>query len=221
MKNQKQLPLVDNCWSQIGVRGNRSCERLKEVIHCQNCEVFSRIARGLLDRPASGDYLSEVTEFVAEPADARTLANQSVLMFSVNDEHYAVWARDVLEVAEVTAPRRIPHRTNQTFRGLVNIQGRLELCVSLAGLLGLAGHAEREHGKVRVLVVSHANQRWVFVIDAVRGMHRVHQDALVEVPASSARRDHAYLSGLLQHQGIAFGMLSVPRLCASAGEHTT
>ena len=44
-------------------------------------------------------------------------------------------------IAEVTTPRpvhRVPHRTNEVFLGLVNLQGQVQLCVSLHGLLGVA-----------------------------------------------------------------------------------
>jgi chemotaxis-related protein WspD len=218
MSSKLTLPVVDQCWTSIGVRGDRSCPRLAEVIHCQNCDVFSVAARGLLDRPASEEYLAEVTGFVAEPAEARKAANQSALLFSLGNERFAVWARDVLEVAEVAIPRRIPHRTNGIFRGIVNLQGRLELCVSLAGLLGLDSEAPPFGGKVRVLVVAHNGLRWVFTIDAVRGMHRMHDSALIEIPASAARRDQAYLTGLFTLQEEAFGVLDVPRLCQVTAE---
>ena len=214
----KTLPVMDACWRHIGVRGDRTCDRLPAVIHCQNCEVFSNAAKGLLDRQASDEYLQELTGFVAEPAESRNLANQSVLLFALGSENYAVWARDVLEVAETAPARRVPHRSNGTFLGLVNIQGRLELCMSLAGLLGIARGAAAADEKQRVLVVTHSGARWVFAIDAVKGMHRVHSTALLEVPATSARRASVFLSGLLTHPAGRFGVLDVPRVCEAAAE---
>lgn len=212
------LPVVEGCWREIGVRGDRSCNRLQQVIHCQNCDVFADAARRLLGREASDEYLRELTGFVAEPAETRKLANQSALLFSVGREGYGVWAREVSEVAEVSAPRRVPHRSNATFLGLVSIQGRLELCMSLRGLLGLPAE-EPVAGKQRVLVVSHGGSRWVFAIDAVRGMHRVHSTALLEVPATSARRASAFVSGLLTHQNERYAVLDVARACQAAAEH--
>jgi chemotaxis-related protein WspD len=213
------LPVVDACWREIGVRGNRTCPRLPQVIHCQNCEVFADAARRLLGREATSEYLRELTGFVAEPAETRKLANQSALLFSVGREGYGVWAREVSEVAEVSAPRRVPHRSNATFLGLVTIQGRLELCMSLRGLLGLPAETEAATARQRVLVVAHAGSRWVFAIDAVRGMHRVHSTALLEVPATSARRASAFVSGLLTYQKDRYAVLDVAHACQAAAEH--
>lgn len=214
-----RLPVIEGCWREIGVRGDRSCPQLPAVIHCQNCEVFSASARKLLGREATPDYLRELTGFVAEPAETRKLANQSALLFAVGREGYAMWAREVLAVAEIPPPRRVPHRSNGTFLGLVSIQGRLELCLSLRGLLGLPEPAAEASAKeVSALVVSHASARWVFVVDAVRGMHRVHSAALLDVPASSARRQQQFVSGLLLHQDQRFAVLDITKICVSAAE---
>src|SRR5262249_33650916 len=51
----------ETCWNTIGVWGDRTprCERLPEVIHCQNCEVYCKAGRGLLERLPSQEYLRE------------------------------------------------------------------------------------------------------------------------------------------------------------------
>ena len=61
----------------------------------------------------------------------------SVLIFRLGAEWLAFRTQ---AVAEVTTPRpvhRIPHRSNQILSGLVNLQGQVQLCVSLHGLLGV------------------------------------------------------------------------------------
>ena len=41
---------VDDCWNRIGIRGDQSCPKLPEYVHCRNCPVYASAARRLLDR---------------------------------------------------------------------------------------------------------------------------------------------------------------------------
>ncbi|MCB2511750.1 hypothetical protein KQ696_15470, partial [Listeria monocytogenes] len=43
---------VADCWTRIGVHGDKSCERLAEHGHCRNCEGYAAAATYLLDRIA-------------------------------------------------------------------------------------------------------------------------------------------------------------------------
>ncbi len=47
-----RLSEVDDCWNRIGVRGDKTCERLAEHVHCRNCPVHAAAANRLLDRLA-------------------------------------------------------------------------------------------------------------------------------------------------------------------------
>src|ERR1700677_3392689 len=51
-------PGDDDCWSRIGVSGDRTCPELNSHIHCRNCPVFATAARTFFDRPAPEGYLS-------------------------------------------------------------------------------------------------------------------------------------------------------------------
>ena len=44
---------IDDCWNRIGVYGDKSCERLREHVHCRNCEVHAAAAVRLLERYAT------------------------------------------------------------------------------------------------------------------------------------------------------------------------
>ena len=76
----------------------------------------------------------------AKAADGEHLLAQdkaaSVLIFRLGEEWLAFRTQTV---AEVTLPRpvhRVPHRSNSVLTGIVNLQGQVQLCVSLHGLLG-------------------------------------------------------------------------------------
>ena len=215
------LPIVDDCWNRIGVRGDRSCPKLPAHIHCHNCEVFASAAQTLLDRPALPDYTAELTRFVAEPAASRKQRDQSVVLFGIAGEGFAVPTHCVVEMTDVERPRPVPHRNNAVFRGLCKIRGQLELCISLRGLLGMHGgepapkpRAAGEHAAERlpVLVVELGGDRWAWLVDAVSGVHRYERAALLESPSAS-HKTASYVSGLIpQGDGKLFGLLDVERV---------
>ena len=145
-------PGDDDCWSHIGVSGDRTCPELSSFIHCRNCPVFATAARAFFDRPAPEGYLAGWSRWLAKSVErdegdegggedeneAESHEEKvSVLIFRLGPEWLAFRTQTV---AEVTTPRpvhRVPHRTNEVFLGLVNLQGQVQLCVSLHGLLGV------------------------------------------------------------------------------------
>ena len=142
-----------DCWNHIGVSGDRTCSELSSFIHCRNCPVFATAARSFFERPAPEGYLASWSRWLANSVEqdgddeggredeneARSHQEKvSVLIFRLGPEWLAFRTQTV---AEVTTPRpvhRVPHRTNEVFLGLVNLQGQVQLCVSLHGLVGAA-----------------------------------------------------------------------------------
>ena len=79
---------VDDCWNRIGIRGDKSCPRLAEHIHCRNCPVHAAAAVRLLDRyalGAEGEQAASV-EDEAPPGDA-------YLLFRLGEEWLALLTR--------------------------------------------------------------------------------------------------------------------------------
>ena len=179
-------PGADDCWNHIGVSGDRTCPELSSFIHCRNCPVFAAAARTFFDRPAPEGYLADWSLWLARSVGRNAGEKQgdegenepqsheekvSVLIFRLGTEWLAFHTRTV---AEVTTPRpvhRVPHRTNEVFLGLVNLQGQVQLCVSLHGLLGVTVVSTPAR-----LVVLHDRNRaesWVFAADEVLGVQHV------------------------------------------------
>src|SRR5258707_15888205 len=90
------LTVVD-CWNSIGVKGDRSCPKLADVIHCHNCQVFADAARAFLDRPAPAGYLAEVTESFSGAAETKPKEALSAVVFEVGDQLLAIDTKAVVE----------------------------------------------------------------------------------------------------------------------------
>jgi chemotaxis-related protein WspD len=209
---------IDHCWNEIGVSGDRSCPLLTTVIHCRNCPVFSAAGRRLLDGAPPPGYHEEWARRLAADADAARRSDRSVLVFRMGIEWMGLETRYFVETTGPRTVRRVPHGRSAVLTGLVNIRGRLELCVSLEGVL----HIEREGAAplsptsaARLLVVEHDKKAWVFPADEVHGVRHFSARDLLTAPATVARSPNPHIKGLFQWGDHKVGYLDAEKLFAT------
>ena len=209
--------MSNDCWNTIGVEGDLSCEELKKVIHCRNCPVYSAAGRSLLEREAPPDYVKEWTEVLAKtvPAVAGAQINGavvpsfetlSVMIFLLGGEWLAVPVKLLQEVTEPCVLHTLPHRSNELFLGLVNIRGEILMCVSLTHLLDLKNNGNNSDrvstlAAKRMIVVGSEENRWVFTVDEVCGIHRFPITELQTTPVVISKASEAYTKGVFRWQG--------------------
>jgi chemotaxis-related protein WspD len=227
----ESLTSQGDCWNRIGVNGDRSCPELTSFVHCRNCPVFAAAARTFFDRPAPEGYLAEWTRWLADSDGLRPHGDKegngdledggivaqregvSFLIFRLGAEGLAFRTRTV---AEVTTPRpvhRVPHRSNRVFVGLVNLQGRAELCVSMHGLLGVDTPASTP--RLVVLRDRDRAETWAFGADEVLGIHRVPRSQWRAVPSTLINPAVGFSQAVLSWNGRSIGLLDEQRVFAA------
>ena len=230
--SRSALAVDGECRNVIGVNGDRSCPELTTFVHCRNCPVFAASARSFFDRPAPEGYLAEWTRWLGECDGHKPAANQegegdledggivaqregaSFLIFRLGTEWLALRTRTV---AEVTSPRpvhRVPHRSNQVLVGLVNLQGRSELCVSMHGLLGVDAPGSPPPRLV-VLRDRDRAETWAFGADEVLGVHRVPRSQWRSVPSTLANPAVGFSQAILSWNNRTIGLLDEQRVFAA------
>ena len=216
MRTNNRIQGVNDCWNHIGVNGDRSCVKLEKVIHCRNCPVYSTAGRSLLEREPPFDYLDEWTAVVAvpqeEPASAfaqqtafrigRAADTLSVIIFRTGSERFALPVRVLQEVTPPCVIHTLPHRSNDLLLGLVNIRGEILLCASLGHLLGLETSTNPPSSRMnrRMLVVGQKDSKWVFPVDEVHRISRIHLKELKAVPVVVSQANETYTLGVLDWQ---------------------
>lgn len=220
MNSMHSPSAVDACWNQIGILGDRSCPKLLTVTHCRNCSVYSAGGRQLLEREVPESYRQEWTALLSTdrveaqsklptvdqssrtPLNSTQVNTLSVVIFRLRSEWFALPAPLLQEVTQPSVIHTLPHRSNEILLGLVNIRGELQLCISLAKLLNL----ETASTKIpsispvvypRLVVMERESSCWVFPVDEIYGVQRIHLDNLKPPPASVARSTHTYTKGLI------------------------
>jgi chemotaxis-related protein WspD len=209
---------IDDCWNRMGIRGDGSCPRLAEYVHCRNCPVHEDAAAMLLDRPLDDDPVTghgDTTDRPWEQAITAALvsgdAAESLLVFRIGDEWLALPATVFDQVTEMRRIHSLPHRRNPALLGVVSIRGALVICASLVELLGLdASTASGDSGRAvyrRMLVVKSGEQSAVFPVDAVDGVRRFARTAYEPVPATLARTARPHTRAVMRWQGRTIGLL--------------
>ncbi|CAJ48632.1 chemotaxis protein [Bordetella avium 197N] len=164
---------LNDCWNRIGVQGDHRCERLPEVIHCRNCDVYAAAARTVLDSLPP-------QESAPAPLRAASRASLALLVFRVGPEWLALPSRSLEEVAAMRPIQRLPHQRDPAVLGLTNIRGTLTPCLSLAQVLGLTVPARA--CVPRMLIFGKGARRVVLPVDEVGGIHGVDGAALEPIP---------------------------------------
>lgn len=194
----------NDCWNRIGIwaRDGKTCQRLVEVIHCQNCEVYSDAGKQLLDRDAPDHYREEWTDNLRREKDDSVRQLESAFVFRLGNEWFALPTTVLSEVTEIRGIHRLPHNHSRVLRGLVNIRGELQLCVSLGYLFELekSEPLTAGRGKIheRIVVIERGGERYVFPVSEVSAIHRFSAAEVTEAPSNITNESGTFLSGVLK-----------------------
>ena len=197
---------INDCWNHIGVWGKETprCEKLDNVIHCRNCEIFSQSGQQILEQPLSEEYLSDWATIYSNEKKQRRAGSKSSLVFRLGDEWYSFPNDAIVEVTEIKAIHSIPHSKSQALRGLVNIRGELKICFSIGHLIGihkgkkLIEQTSKYKSYERMVVISHEDQQFVFPVSEVLGSTRYNDDDITAPPATIANAKATFTTGMLK-----------------------
>lgn len=204
-------PALVNCWNEIGVAGDQSCDKLAVHVHCRNCEVYAGAAQRNLQRPVTDGYREEWAVHFRQARQADTRADSAVLVFRVGREWLALPAALIDSVAPQSAPHRVPHRANAGLQGVVNVGGKLLPSISLAGMLGIeesdAVKAVGRHTFARLVVMQWEEQAFALPVADLHGIVRYAASAAA-APATTINKGLVrYLTGVLSEGGMHIGLL--------------
>jgi chemotaxis-related protein WspD len=132
--------VIERCWAHIGIQGDRSCEKLPQHLHCRNCAVYRAQGRQIFDRVPTHTF-APVDDTAFYQADQGETVEENCLLFALGRQLTALPMRAIADVSKALPCTRIPHRSRGALEGLVNMQGQLQLCISLIEVLGLGNRA--------------------------------------------------------------------------------
>lgn len=207
---------IDDCWNRIGVwrTGTERCPELHHVVHCRNCPTFSKTGRKLLRTEPPEDYRSEWTKILAIEKEIKPFNVKAVFVFRVGSEWLALPSHMIQEVVNMGPIHSIPNIASKALRGLVNIHGRLQICVSIGRVLGLEKLVRTEDelnpdyiSPERLVVVLQDNHLVAFPVSEVKGIVRYTPEMVKDLPVTVSGSKAVYTMGILHLDGKDIGML--------------
>lgn len=170
-------------------------------------QPFSK-ASHLLERAIDEAYLEEWTVLLGQEREIAEGKNvQSVVVFRLGHEWLALSTLVFSEVSPMRLVRRIPHRTNDVLRGLVNLRGQLNLCIDLAKVLEIEADSSTPSADQMMVAISLNQQKWVFVADEILGLFACDVDTLKNIPVTVAKSTANYLKGTYTFDGKSASVL--------------
>lgn len=155
-------------------------------------------ANKLLERPPEEGYIEEWTELLRNPKiKDKTYAEESGVIFRLAQEWLALPTLVLVEVANQRPFHKIPHLNYPAFLGTVNFRGQLWMGVDMHRFLDIeaeSGGWGKPGG--RMLAIEQGNNRWIFPVDEVYGVHHFDRQALDNVPVTVTKSKVNYFQGV-------------------------
>ncbi len=208
---------IDYCWNRIGIWGTsvERCSRLALVVHCKNCPIFIKTARRLLHTEPPEGYRSEWTKILARTKESKPFNNKSAFVFRAGNEWLALPAQTIQEVVHMGPIHSIPNINNKTLRGLVNIHGRLQICVSIGRVLGIEKPGNNEENPdqdhrsspERLVVVLQQGNLVAFPVTEAKGTINYTPEMVKDPPVTVSGSRAVYTMGILHLDGRDIALL--------------
>lgn len=206
----------EKCWDELGVFGSGICELLNEYNHCKICPVYISSGRKLLHRDIPDELIDEWTELFTLEKSKEQINKTSVVVFKISGEWLAIKTELFQEAVVYKYVHSVPGRTNKYFHGVLNVNGELLLCISMAAFLELPeAMSVIDEGKViykSILVLNEKAQRYAFPIDEFAGVFNVPSEIIESIPATVSKSDNTISTGLFVYNDKKVGLIDDKKL---------
>jgi chemotaxis-related protein WspD len=202
--------LRPECWKLIGSSGDGSCSELQSHGHCRNCPDYAAAGRILFDRTIPLGYQAQWTQIIASEKESEKADLISVIIFRIKSEWLALKTSCFQEITSERSIHSVPHRTDEFFKGLVNVGGELLLCISMADILGVNEEPADDSGTAacrRMAVIKAAGRRFVFTVDEILGVQRIARNEIQTAPATISKSATAFTGGIFDLDDRRVGLL--------------
>ncbi|MEC7840411.1 MAG: chemotaxis protein CheW [Chlamydiota bacterium] len=165
----------------------------------------------LFDRTPSQEYREQLTNALREEVDTTDKVVSPFLIFRVQNEWLGLSTSVVKEILAKKKIHTIPHRTNKTLKGTVNIDGQLKLVIGLEGLLEIRPENNKSFSfqdeLLSMFIMSQGQDEWVVQSSEILGIRRLNLEKMENIPVTVSKSTANYLKGIFYYDHKHIGLL--------------
>ena len=136
--------------------------------------------------------------WISDAPHATAAGLNTGLVFRLGDEWLVLDSRYVREVTRLGSIHSLPQRRNAMLKGLVNVNGELQVCIALEQLLQLEKAQQPDLSiHAHLICVADKDQHFAFAVSEVSGIHQFSDDEVELVPATVSRFRSSFTLGML------------------------
>jgi chemotaxis-related protein WspD len=157
----------------------------------------------LLHRTSPPDYVQAWETSLGREKDTHERSpHHAIVIFVLGGEHLALSSLVVGQITMMRRVHRVPHTKSPVIRGVVNINGRLRIFISLGALLEIGGKS-RSSGPHEafidfpMIMIEQNSEVWTFAVDKILGVFHCDLNDLKNVPVTVAKSAANYVKGVL------------------------
>ena len=172
----------------------------------------------LLDRPLPEGALAEAARLLAIPETGVSRDTATLFVFRLGGEWFGLPCGVIEEITDYRKAHSLPHRRSALVEGVVNIRGRLVVCVSLATLLGVAGATSETRNLPRLVVLRREERRLALAVAHAHGVETYDPAAMIPPPATLELATRSFTTGMISLCGLTVACLDADLLFAELTE---
>jgi purine-binding chemotaxis protein CheW len=177
-----------------------------------NGELDSLIST--IDSEVAAAPLLDLDEEVSPKSSAARDKHDGCIVFSLDQTHYAVSIKNVLEMDKIPRITPVPNLPGFV-RGVTNLRGEIVSVLDLRLLLGLTRSEQADKGRILVVRTASGQQTTALVVDDVKGITGIPAGALKPPAGAIDDKVVPLLSGVFEHEDTLLNVLSLESLFRS------
>lgn len=198
-------------------RAIEQAEYISESLIKDEKAVYIIDINKLISKEIQENYFEKWANQFSEEKEKIEDDSLAVLIFRVENKWLAMKTDVFHEILDWKQTHSVPFRTNEVFKGIVNVNGELLLSISITGLLFIEKYIDSDIdlAKRKIIVIKKDQQRYAFEANEFIGVVKVPQSQIQKERATISESQNPFFIDTFSYQGIEISLIEQEQLFAA------